>query len=448
MNQLTAPPVERNSDAPSSSREPASRGVQWLKRCPNLLSLSLILTAYVFLICMRLPDAIRACRFWGEGGTVFFANAASKPWLHALFHSYRGYINLSANLAGLVSFYCAPLETAPYLSMAIGVIGQLVPALLLCMSDAPLLKNKTFLMAALLILIAQPNTAELWLSPIGWQYFLSVAVGCILAFPLDSAQWKRMVQYALLLFAPLCGPLSSFLLPLFLLRALIERSRARIYQSACLVLGTAIQIFFFYHPTADRAMQIDWRLLLEMIGVKHIVLPLLGRSHALEVCGQLYGLFVRGIIPAWTIQATCFCITLLVACILFARSRTAWWLALAASTLIVLSLPCVLGEQAAIVQVDAGGRYTYPAQVLMDMAILVMACEARYRLINVCCSITITWLLMMGIAGYRDDPPIIKVGPSWRTELRSWRKHPEQPLKIWPTGWELQLPKELATQKM
>ena len=256
-------------------------------RSTALLARCLMIPTFVTLVCARLPNVIHQGRFWAEEGTVFYSNARKLPWLEAIFNSYAGYTNLAANLAGVLAFYLVPLKSAPYISTAFAAIVQTFPCILLCMSSEPWLRDWKVLAVALLIVLVQPASLEIWLSSIGSQCFLNLCVGLILMLQTESNIVKRLFQYMVLLLAPLSGPGGGFLLPFFIVRAWLEKSKLRAFQAAVLGFGTFVQIAFFVHKS-DRSMSADLPLFLNAMFIKHIVVPFLGRVESTEICEFLH----------------------------------------------------------------------------------------------------------------------------------------------------------------
>jgi hypothetical protein len=203
------------------------------------------LVAFTVLVLIRIPDVLLG-RFWAEEGRVFFQNGWNLPWYQALFVSYGGYLNLAANLAGVLANYLAPLERACFVSTIFALIIQMFPCVLLCMSNQLWLQNRKFLLAAMLVITTMPMTQEIWLSSLGSQCYLNLCVALILGLETRSG----LVGYfhkALLFLTPLTGPGSIALIPFFILRAVIDRSVARAIQASLLLFGASIQLLFFWH---------------------------------------------------------------------------------------------------------------------------------------------------------------------------------------------------------
>ena len=138
--------------------------------------------------------------------------------MQALLFSYGGYLNLVANAGALAARWLLPLAIAPYLTIGLGLLFQLLPPLLLL------------------------TARDEWLRPLhgeiggGAADFVRPGVrgGLVPDPPLPipthvvrwpyPCAWKRpaagsgALRLGLLVLAPLCGPGSIILFPLFLIR--------------------------------------------------------------------------------------------------------------------------------------------------------------------------------------------------------------------------------------
>src|SRR5213596_2268483 len=94
-----------------------------------------LMLAFAALVALRLPNVWRG-RFWAEEGLAFFVNAAVLSWNQALLATVGGYLNLVANLAGVLAYHLVPLEAAPYVSTGIWLAFQICPAILLVSTEA------------------------------------------------------------------------------------------------------------------------------------------------------------------------------------------------------------------------------------------------------------------------------------------------------------------------
>ncbi len=268
----------------SRGRTLPSRTLPWQRPATRIERVAL-LAGFAVLTALRLPNVWLKGRFWAEEGAVYFYNAWNEPWYRALFAVHTGYLNLSASLATLFSVHPVDLAYAPWVSSAFALLIQLCPALLLLSGAIAWLASPLVLGAALLLVALPPNSAEVWLNSITSQFHLALCVVLILAMR-PGRGVLCVFQYVLLILGPLSGPASGFVAPLFVLRALIDRSGPRAAQALCLSAATAVQVAMVWlHPEPAREIGIGPRLLLLVAGERHIVLPLFGSTGGARLRG-------------------------------------------------------------------------------------------------------------------------------------------------------------------
>ncbi len=397
-----------------------------------------LLLGIALLIAVRIPSIWTQGRFWAEEGSIFFVNAWHVPWYKVLLFTYGGYLNFAANLAAVLANHLVSLEWAPYVSIIFAFLIQIFPAALLCLSKQKWLQDIKMLLAALLIVITLPFSHEVWLTSISTQCHLNLCAGLILALE-PGVGSIALFQYILLFFAPLSGPGASFLVPLFIARAVIDRSKSRAIQAAILGLAAALQLLFFYHP-ADRQLGISPPLLLNVFFVKHLLEPFLGQQSE-SLVDPLRDSFVAG-------HASI--VAMLVALIVFGIFAVAiWrtgkaepiWFFLSGMLMAILSYCGALGNRVDLLFAYAANRYVFAPQILLELSLLSLSCVSRGR-IRLISTALIIWLVVIGLREYFYTPGMFSVGPSWRSEVRQWRKNPEYKLEIWPKGWYVTLQSE------
>ena len=106
------------------------------------------------------------------------------------------------------------------------------------------------------LLLCVPGSDEIWLQTLHCQFELALACGLILALEVPLGG-RRAFGVGLLILAPLCGPGAIALTPLFLLRAVLDRTLGRAFQFGALVLGSAVQMLFFFKLGTDRGYTLD-----------------------------------------------------------------------------------------------------------------------------------------------------------------------------------------------
>jgi hypothetical protein len=409
------------------------------------LSKLIILSAFVIILFMRMPD-VRHGRFWAEEGKVFFASAAALPWWSALLRPYGGYLNIVVNAASVVAFHTVPLEDAPFVTTSIGLTFQCCPAIILLYSRDAWLKSPWTVIAALLIIATPPFVSEVWLQSLHSQFHLALCCAIILALDISTLPMTWFTGIILFL-APLCGPAAAALLPLFLARAALDRSWPRFFQALTLAIATIIQFAFFYSHQAGRVYHINPLILICDVYVRQILSPLGGWELANMAAVSIQARLANHLVPwvpiiATSVTAIAFAIAL------WRRGVAAFiWLFLGAG---LITLACYFGA------FDTGmtlllpgneGRYIFIQQVLLGLTLVGIATGTRTPDCWIA-RVLVAWLIIVGVMSLCDNPSIhgpaftdgwIVRGPNWHHEVALWRLNPTQPLSVWPS-WPMTLP--------
>jgi hypothetical protein len=396
----------------------------------------LLVLGFAALLACRIPGVLQG-RFWAEEGE-FFLDALRLPWFAALTTPHTGYLNLVASIAMQLAARL-PLEFAPLASCAVALILQTLPAILLVTSRISWLQQRWPLVLALLLLATPPLSEEVWINPMTIQYHLMLCVGLILA----EAPRRGVIgvlQAIVLVIAPLAGPGNSFAIPLFALRAWLDRSRARAWQTLLLSVGTVIQLgFLATHPAPARHLGIEVPLLLAVVCVKHVLVPLLGRHEAVDLANRLPPIFAAGGVPLLPVYATLLAGAGFAAVVWYGGNRESRWLAAAGGAMMVLSYFGVVGGQANLLGAHFGTRYALAPQSLFELALLGVASTAPTSGLRSVAGLIVLWLVFVGVHEYFWVSPAMAHGPSWRAQVTEWRST-HQPIHLWPPSFVIRLP--------
>ncbi|UUR08807.1 hypothetical protein [Sphingomonas glaciei] len=416
--------------SPIVAANPAKRG---LRTRETLLVLGL----FALVAALRLPLSWIEGRFQDEEATVFLAYAWHFP-AEALLRSFGGYLNIAANgitlaLAGLIRGGAISLEKAPYITMLAGLASQLVPAILVLRSRSPWLEDSRHRAVALAVLLLMPTTEEVFLNVMHIQFHLALAVGLIVTLQAGSGRRRAWFEGAVLFLAPLCGPAAIVFLPLFALRAVVDRDSRRWRQFAILATGAAIQLLSFYHSTPLRGAPFDPVNLAAAMFIRLIALPFGGLNGADHVgFAAAVGLVQGGpglyLIAALSVGvfSTLFVTTL--------KSRDdAFWLFAAAMSVAAVSLGfgILTGAPYAAFFSLAGPRYNYIPLVLLGLCFLCLATRAN-EVERRAPRLLLGLMLFVGAVHFVQPIDIYAGGPSWKREVAAWRADPNHQLEVWP----------------
>ena len=410
-----------------SSEKPAPSSV-WL----------LVLVAFAVLVCLRMPEIVLKGRFWAEEGRFFFHNAWVLPPGRALLEPVGGYLNLVANGATLAARWLMPLRLAPYMTITVALLIQLLPPLLILTARDRWLQGPLTRISGVLLLLLVPASEEVWLQTLHCQFELTLCCGIILALEPEAGA-LGLLRLAILLLTPLCGPGVIALIPLFLLRLAGERSAARLLQVAVLCLAAAIQILLFLRATPGRGFSLDPAVLSCIMTVRHLALPFLGDARAETMAAAIRARLADGHTPHVATFLPLL-VGALLAAVVAARPapRPAFWLLAAGLLTAVLSYFGAIGQATSLIDVHLGERYAFVPEALFSLALLAMT-ATTWRPLAPLGWIAIAWQLAIGAQQFAHPWSLTSNGPPWRPQVASWRLHPERPLNLWPDGWSVTL---------
>src|SRR4051812_30962714 len=189
----------------------------------------------------RSPYALLHGRFYGEEGRIYFAHMATGSfWFVA---QRVGYVYAFANIATWLASR-VPLEQAPLVTawLSFGLIAAIIWAALCLPSD--LLTTAGARVAAATLLVVGPLALpELWLNATNAQSYLGILAILLLFVEVDRvARVTYVAIAALLVLAGLSGLYAAALAPLFVVRAVQDRSRRRILLAALISVCAVVQL--------------------------------------------------------------------------------------------------------------------------------------------------------------------------------------------------------------
>jgi len=354
------------------------------------------------------------------------------PWDQALLMPYAGYLNLMANLGTVLARHLAPLWAAPYVTTTIGLFIQCIPAALIVTSRANWLRYRGVIAAALLMIAIMGFSISISLTTLGSQFYLALAVALILAFEPQSGA-VGVLQYFALLVAPLSGPASWALLPLFALRAAVDRSRARALQTCVLFAGVMLQVIFFYRATPMRYVGISPTLFGAVVLANHVIGPFIQGHLDAAVRSAIAASFSEAGGPLWPLAVVAVLGVAVFAALARLADKGPLWMFSAGVALMTISYFGALGTK--FVLLFDGGRYAFASQVLFELCLLNW-CVIQRGSMRFWSRCAFAWIIVIGFMQYR----FVQLGPPWRPEVRKWEQNNSYAMKIWPPGWTMSLP--------
>jgi hypothetical protein len=400
---------------------------------------------FIGVIAFRIPELLKG-RFWAEEGRVFFQIAYELPVHKALLFTHSGYLNLIGNVGGVLA-NCVPLKYACRVTLCLSLIVQSLPLILLALSRASWLKQRKLFVASLLFIATIPMCQEVWLNTSCAHYHLTLCAALILS--LDAGVGLVRIFHCFILFlAALSGPGSMLLTPLFLVRALFTRSKARIMYLLCIGLATAIQLGCFWKPVERHvqnlsgeqlAFGIDPLLLLKIVFVKHIVSPFMGLRETQEIAGGWATAYQHGNLHLGPqIIFTVVVFAALAYSLYRCKLEEGKWFFATALVLLIVGYAGSLGSRTDSLLIGINERYAFVPQILLELSLLVLISQVsgwKKRALQT----TAVWLIAVGIHDFAECPSQFADGPSWKKEVQAWQLDPTHALRIWPSDWAIKL---------
>lgn len=397
----------------------------------------LLLVAIIHLT--RSPEVIIDSRFWAEEGG-FFYHAWVMPPLQALFYSYGGYLNLPVNAATLIAKWCAPLKYAPYVTIIIGVLFQLLPTfLILTAKDKWLVSFYNRALITLLLLFV-PESLEIALQSLHIQFQLTLAAAIILILD-NTSTHQRWFKLIILLLTPLSGVMSILLLPLYALRCYIDKDRLRIEQFFTLFIGNIIQFAFFYQSFNLRQYHTSLTDFLSIFFAKELYIPFFGNNSL----SNPYLFYLQSLVKNQQIPILACCISIFFLFIIifcfykYPKTRLASYLLAYALLNLALSTFGIIGPTYWFFEPYFCQRYAFISQSLLCILLVYFIYTLPKTGQYICIFLSI-WLLIASTYNYYHFTSISYGVPPWRQQIKLWKHHPDIIIKTWPYGWSIQLP--------
>jgi hypothetical protein len=406
------------------------------------------LVAYAFILVIRAPWVLVMGRFWAEEATVYFQYAWTHSFLEALVAPHLGYYDFVPNFATILATH-VPLEWAPRLTAATGLLVQMLPAGLVLFTSIPGLVTPWHKAAALMLLLTVPANPEIYLNTINAHFVLCAVAGLILVAE-HGGRLDRVLKWLLLGLAGLTGAVSTFLAPLFWLQWWKERRRERLVQALILTCCLGLQFMFSTRALAEgqRHLRFHPSAMAGTAYAKFLVTPLVPARAAFQYLEQLrLGLAQGGGLPAWVWLNTVVALAGFVFACWRSPGRNALLLAAAAFGVSVVSFAASREAESAqelTKHLTYALRYYYAPEVFFFLALLMSLApgSGMPRVLKALVGLWLGSVLLMGMINFACAPmdwPTSFSGPPWQPQVERWRRDPTKPLAVWPVGWEVNL---------
>lgn len=456
-----------NADAPERA-DARARGGRW----PHVAR-ALGFAALIAIIVARAPTLLSAPRLWAEEGVVYLAHAVAAPWLAALLAPHQGYYALWPNLAAVLGTRIVPLERLALVTTLFALIAQATPLAILLLGRSSLWGEGWVGIArrgaGALAIVLIPESGEVWLNTINSQFHLALAAFLLLAEDMPPQRPARRWGYRLALaIAALTGPVTTFMAPVYIWRAIRARRGEALVHAGIILAGAAVQgAALLSAPGGSLSLGarlggIDLPGLAVVLWSRTWVVPLAGLPAARAFAGWVTGPALQAGPAFWAAGLTLWALMLGLLALLAGRSASRWRLAGAYLLYAVLALATALvapgDPKLGLVWPGGAMRYFYPAAVMLVLLIASRAAlpgrrgggAPRYRgrvLGAAAAALALLAALALGAAAYRPGMAafVRPEWPAWAPQVALWRNAPGYELRLWPEGWSMRLNPAAAT---
>jgi hypothetical protein len=408
----------------------------------------MLLAGIIVLIVFRRPELFLAPRFWAEEGANYFAYAFNNGFLDALVVQHFGYYAIVPTITTALSTL-VPLEQAPLVTTLVAAVFQLLVSSVVIFGSNPLWDSwpKKCLLAFGIQLL---NPFEVWLTTIGTQYWMTIALFLILLERRDpAAPLRTMFHRGMVLIGGLSGGQPLFLFPAYLLKAARTRNReerllcgilcaAGLVQAAAFIAAKIGKDPYFATRFGKTAFSLPWFLEWHFIE-PFVSLSIFDTNIAQNLDATLFPLLVK-VVPEQFAHASAMGIAILVAggtaSVLFSNRRDLHHQLTALSYLTIIVMSTLLSLQMA-----SSPRYAF-APAIITLALFIASIPPAHPpyFLRAVAGIIVTSALVSSLHDFRKPIRIYYSPdfPQWKDEVAAWRLEPRQELAIWPRFDDIQ----------
>ncbi len=406
---------------------------------------------FILVVFAKSPEILIHPRFWAEEGAVFYINFLHLSFLHSILFVKSGAIQLLTNIIVYLSTE-APVTAAPavttYLSFGFQII--VILQLFLFARAYNLTRQAGLLLVAAVSFL--PQSFEVWLNSTNLQWIAGLSALLIFAMPACwiTRHYRMAATWCFL--CGLAGVPATILVPVFVCRAIIERSVPLAVITLALGLSAIVQLAVLKSVGGEpRPYRIDLYVLTVPLLLQSVLSPLLSadvadrigrlilspnpRVHVVSsAVSMVGGLGIIGLVMLAASSAR--------------RSFVQIWLIMFAWAFVSMiqnfgSISPGPEEFSGWV----GGRYFLFGAVCFCL-LLAWGTSARYMLGRIL-SIGLLWAMVVsGIytISFSQWPSGMLHGPRWRSQIEKCSASQTCRIKIWPDPWFVEIEKPVGVR--
>ncbi|MCE5259793.1 MAG: hypothetical protein LLG44_12180, partial [Chloroflexi bacterium] len=340
--------------------------------------------------------------------------------------------------------------------LAFGV--QLLPIALIAWGNASMWNTWYKRLLGALVVLFAASSGEVWLNTINAQFYWNIAAFLLLLEDTRTlGTWRRWLYYLILAISTLTGAVSCFLLPMFILKALWERSRESALQAGIVGAGSLVQVWAWWSTRtgsltlAARLGSLDFASLIVVIFNRTVVAPILGQSAAGISAEWLSALRAAGGANfSWLIAALTIGLLALLTALCWRQPRRNGLMVGSYLLVVMLSVATALvapgDSKFLLVNPSSAIRYFYAPSVMLLLLLLAnidFLPTAKHRWQTWFCTVLLLFGLGTGTWHYQSDIDQFRADnwPQWSWEVARWRANPQHEILIWPPPWKMKLQK-------
>lgn len=398
--------------------------------------LFLTLFLYMLFSLLKMRKYILDGRFWAEEGVFFYTDISKLDFIDSIFYIFNGHLEIFTNITVLISTIF-PFKYAPLITTYISLFLQSIPIFLIIYFYKRLSFSRLGLIFFIIIYCSIPQSKEVWTNSINLHFFFSFLVFVILLLkPINNI--SNWIFRFLLLLSGLSGIPANFLVPAFLLSAIITKEKEKLIQFLILCCTSIIQISLIIRNSleiGDRNISFD-PLLTWLSSLSQIVYGPLLRSNYASFPRIIYGneiSFLTLIALVLVFITSFFLIKEFIKLIKIDKFNYIYIFSM--FLLIFFSVLTSLGhDKSNLISADGSGRYFYASALIFYMFLIVNK-ESLSKLFKIFIIIICLHNILYVHKNFK--------GPSWTESLKDACDFNEKFIDIWPYGWKMEKPKNI-----
>jgi len=373
-----------------------------------------LITITIAVLIWRRPDQAFDPAFWSEEGADVLSSYA-ECGACALWQTVNGHILLVPKLLLLSSFKVS-INNAP--AIAYGLALATICATVICIAEAPTRLRAKYLCAITTLLI--PTGPENYAVALYTTWWAGLLV--ILALLWDTQEGGRPFRLSLLIVGGLSSPIMILMGPLFVARALVERTRSEAVTAglAC-CLSTASSIAAFFSTKTENV-------------------PLVSAEWVTVGIAKFFGMYtIFGTLNP--IVSGCLLLALLAFLIAVLHQQIDLYFGLVLCVLVFSILSSMIRASMIGVSIDAlepfgsGQRYFFYAYIMLSFVLLWLATAAGSWLLQLASSLVLVSALLLSLHTALFAWPVAWFAPlAWRSELADCAANSKSKLTIRNSG--------------